>query len=116
VPGGVCEEYVGEGEAFPRVPLGWEFYFLEARSFVFPAGVEATNVEQLAEGVEKLRLECVLHHFIKARIRDGGGTDDFSRWLRLWQEHEKAEALEHLNPYFQDLSTLKAQIGEVLRG
>jgi hypothetical protein len=109
-------EYVGEGEAFPRVPLGWEFYFLEARSFVFPAGVEATTVEQMAEGVEKVGLECVLHHFIEARMRDGGGTNDFSRWLRLRQEHEKAEALERLNPYFHDLSALKAQIGAVLRG
>ena len=109
-------EYVGEGEAFPRVPLGWEFYFLEARSFVFPAGVEATGVEQMAEGVEKLGLECVLHHFIEARFRDGEGANDFSRWLRLQGEDEKAEALERLNPYFHDLSALKTQIGAVLRG
>jgi hypothetical protein len=110
------QEYVGEGEDFPRVPLGWEFYFLEARSFVFPAGVEATSVAQLAEGVEKLGLACVLHHFIEARFRDGGGTNDFSRWLRLSRENEKAEALDRLNPYFHDLSALKAQIGAVLRG
>jgi hypothetical protein len=110
------QEYVGEGEAFLRVPLGWEFYFLEARSFVFPAGGEAADLEQLAEGVEKLGLECVLHHFIEARFRDGGGANDFSRWLRLWQENEKAEALDRLNPYFHDLSALKVLIGAVLRG
>tara|TARA_B100000315_G_scaffold31901_1_gene26939 strand:- start:1131 stop:1829 length:699 start_codon:yes stop_codon:yes gene_type:complete len=110
------QEYVGEGEAFPRVPLGWEFYFLEARSFVFPAGAEAADVEQLAEGVEKMGLECILHHLVEARFRDGGGTNDFSRWLRLWQENEKAEALERLNPYFHDLRALKDQIGAVLRG
>jgi hypothetical protein len=110
------QEYVGEGEAFPRVPLGWEFYFLEARSFILPVGAEATSVEQLAEGVEKLGLECVLHHFIEARFRNGGGTNDFSRWLRFSREYEKADALEHLNPYFHDLSALRAQIGAVLRG
>ena len=110
------QEYVVEGEDFPRVPLGWEFYFLEARSFILRVGFEASSVEELADGVEKLGLECVLHHFIEARFRNGGGSNDFSQWLRLQRKQDKAAALEHLNPYFHDLGALRAQIGAILRG
>jgi hypothetical protein len=109
------QEYVAEGELFPRVPSGRELYFLEARSFVFPAGTEATDVPELASAIEKMGAGCLIYHFIEARLRNGGKTNDFSHWLRLQGAEEKAQALEHLNPYFYDLEELKYQIVEVLR-
>ncbi len=109
------QQYVGEAEVFARVPAGREMYFLEARSFVLPTGIDAGDVKQLASGINRLGSGCILYHFIEARFRDGGRKNDFSRWLRLQGEEEKAAALERLNPYSSDLRNLNDQIVEVLR-
>lgn len=107
--------YAAEDESFPRVAKEEEFYFLEARSFVVPTGLRATTVPELADGLERLGTGCLLYHFIESRFRNGKGTNDFSRWLRHRGEHQKAEALECLNPYYYDVESLKDQVVDVLR-
>ena len=108
-------EHVPAGEVSPRVPLGREFYFLEVRSFILPTGVEASDVEELAEGVEKLGPGGILYHYIEARFRNGQGTNDFSSWLRLRGEEKKAAALERIDTYNYEMEAVKPQILEVLR-
>ncbi len=110
------QEYVNEGEVFPRVPSGQEFYFLQTRSFVMPLGVEAQDVPELAEKVAQLPAGSLRYHFIEARFREGEDTNDFSRWLVLRGEEKKAEALKRLNPYLYDLQALREQILEILKG
>ena len=109
------QDYIGVGELFFRVPRGSEFYFLELRSFLYPTGVQAETVVQLAQAIGKLGTGCILTHFIEARFRYRGVTNDFSQWLRLRGEEGKAAALERLNPFFYDLQKLRDQIIAVLR-
>ncbi len=110
---GCVQEYVAEAEVFPRVPAGREFYFLEARSFALPADIEANSPGELAQGIARLGAGCIMYHFIQTRFLDGG-TNDFSRWLRLTGHEAKAVELDRLNPYFHDLGALQEQILKVL--
>ncbi|GIX49479.1 MAG: hypothetical protein KatS3mg131_3690 [Candidatus Tectimicrobiota bacterium] len=109
------QDYVGVGETFYRVPSGKEFYFLEVRSFLYPTGVTADSPAALAEAIRRLGSGCILNHFIDARFRYRGATNDFSQWLRLRGEEAKAAALERLNPFFYDLAKLQEQIVAILR-
>ena len=108
-------QYVHETEVFPRVPQGNEFHFMEARSFVFPTGLEAATLEQFVQQVQRLGTASVLYHFIESRWRNGG-ENDFSHWLRDQGEEEKANALMRINPYYYDIDVLKGEIVDVLRG
>ena len=111
---GHVQEYVAEAAVFPRVPRGQELHFLDARSFVLDTQVEARDVAQLVDGIKKLGAGCVMYHFIEARFRNGVGTNDFSRWLGLLGQKEKAAALERVNPYYYDMAELRAQLVEAL--
>jgi hypothetical protein len=107
--------YIAEAEVFYRVPQGREFYFMEARSFVLQTGIQAARVVDLADCLERMSSGTIFHHFIQARLRNEAGTNDFSRWLRLRGEEEKAEALDRLSPYCYSIEVLKNQIREILR-
>ena len=106
-------EYVQESEVFPRVPLGHEFHFMEARSFVVPTGHEAETLEQLTDQVQRVGPASILYHFIESRFRNGG-ENDFSQWLRERGEVVRADALRRINPYYYDMDVLRGEIVDAL--
>lgn len=107
--------YIAEAEVFYRVPQGREFYFMQARSFVLQTGIQADRVADLADCIERMGPGTISHHFIQARLRNAGGINDFSRWLRLRGEGEKAASLDRLSPYCYSIEVLKNQISEILK-
>jgi hypothetical protein len=100
---------------FSRVRERQVFYFLEAKRYVFPMGFRAHTVLELAAGVERFGADSVIYHFIEARFADPQWDNDFSRWLRLCGEDDKAAELHRLNPYYYDTKGLGAQIVDILR-
>jgi glycosyltransferase involved in cell wall biosynthesis len=75
---------------FSRVRERQVFYFLEAKRYVFPMGFRAHTVPELAAEVERFGVDSVIYHFIEARFADPQWGNDFSRWLRLCGEDDKA--------------------------
>ncbi len=110
------ENYIGEIQVFPRVPKVREFYFMELRSFVIPANIEAENLNDFINGLQKLGRGTMLHHFIEARFRQNGKYhNDFSKWFEKYGEKEIAQKLDKLNPYLYDLDTLRKMIIDILK-
>lgn len=111
----LIQAYVPEEAVFSRVVERHVFYFLEAKRYVFPMGFQAGTVQELATGIEKFGADSVIYHFIESRFSDPRRDNDFSRWLRLCGEDEKAEELARLNPYYYDTKGLGVQIVDILR-
>ncbi len=66
----------------PRETLpGEEFYFNEAVTLVFPAGIRAHNLAEFLTGVKYVDANSIYYHFYEARMRLGKEVDDFSAWL-----------------------------------
>lgn len=111
----LIQTYAPEDATFSRVRLRDVFYFLEAKRYIFPIGFQARTVHELAAGIERFGADSVIYHFIEARFLDPQRDNDFSKWLRLGGEDEKANELARLNPYYHDINGLGAQIVDILR-
>jgi Family of unknown function (DUF5752) len=76
------EEYVTERPQF-RDLLAYEpFYFCEEVVFTLPLEMRANNLGELSDGISKLSLQSLHHHFINSRLRLHLKTNDFSNWIQ----------------------------------
>jgi len=60
---------------------GEEFYFNETITLIFPVGIRARNLAEFLIALKYIDPGSLYYHFYDARMRLGGGTDDFSRWF-----------------------------------
>ena len=88
------------------------FFFCEAREFALPLSMQASNLQELSEGIKKLSLHSLHYHFINSRIRLQLKTNDFSNWIA---GSLKLPALaEDLNRVDFYTNTLEGVRGEIL--
>ncbi len=75
------DEYL-EGCPKPRKAMpGDEFYFGEPLTLTYPAGMRARNLAEFLIAIKFIDLGSIYYHFYEARVRLGGGVDDFSKWF-----------------------------------
>ena len=65
------------------------FYFCAADSVVIPTGFQANTLHEFADGIRRVSVHSIHHHFIEARLRIKLMSNDFSQWL-----HEDAGLTE----------------------
>lgn len=107
-------EHLGETEYVLHVPTGQEFYFRDAQTFVFPTGIEATNLEELAVRVRTVRPDVIFHHVVGARLRLGA-RNDFTAWIEdELGDPELAAKILALSPYRLNLNQLRDAIAETV--
>jgi len=110
------QEVVGRTESYIRVPPGREFRFLELKSFSYPSGLRAANLDEFARVVRRISTESMFYHVIEARLRLGKGSNDFSLWLEeSWQEPELARRVAALSPYRWGLTDLRNRISRLVK-
>jgi hypothetical protein len=68
----------------PSVSKGNEFYFLEATTVVFETGDTIEEPSQLPAKIAGMTNGSIFYHFIEARRRTPGCSDDFTEWLTLF--------------------------------
>lgn len=96
-------------------PEGAEFNFLKSLSFVFPAGYQATNLEEFADCVSRISLSSIYFHMFEARLRLERPTNDFSNWLAAsLNEDSLAAKLARIDPYTQTGEGIRTTILTVL--
>lgn len=78
----VLDDRLAEVEVVPSAPRGQEFFFMEAVTVSFDTGGRIQGPRELAGAVAGMTTGSVYYHFLEARRRTDGGTDDFSAWLR----------------------------------
>ncbi|MBI1954811.1 MAG: hypothetical protein HYS38_00285 [Acidobacteria bacterium] len=91
------------------------FYFCEDVEIALPLETCANNLAELADGIRRMSLQTLHHHFINARLRPKLGTNDFSNWI----EHslglpELAEKLNRIDFYTNTLEEVRKEILETL--
>jgi len=71
------------------------FYFCSSDTVVVPTPFVAHNLPEFADGLARVSIHSIHHHFIEARLRLKLTSNDFSLWLQ--DEMEMKEAAKRLN-------------------
>ncbi|OGW38349.1 MAG: hypothetical protein A2010_17405 [Nitrospirae bacterium GWD2_57_9] len=98
-------------EALPRD----EFFFNEAVTLVFPAGIRARNLAEFLMAVKHVDASSLYYHFYDSRIRQGGEKNDFSQWFE--QELGKiglAGKIHSVDPFMHSLEGIRDRIAQAV--
>ena len=109
--GDYLEHYPEPREALP----GDEFHFNETVTFVFPSGLRARNLAEFLVAIRYVDGASIYFHFYEARMRLGGGRDDFSTWMeRGLGKAALAAAIRDIDPFMRTIEGIRARLTEVV--
>jgi hypothetical protein len=107
----IIEDYL-KANARARERAAMEpFYFCASDTIVIPTTAVARNLQEFADGLEKVSLNSIHYHFIDARLRLKLNSNDFSEWLD--QEMDMgplADRLNRVDIYTATLQDVRRQI------
>ena len=116
----VIDERLGELTMIPWARQGDEFFFMEATTVMFSAGVWISHPRELADAVRKMTSGSIYFHFLEARRRPIIGQDDFTSWLLENGGGEGnrpyIEALASIDYQFHTLPDLRVELATRLSG
>ena len=105
-------------EALPEprdAMVGEEFFFSEALTLIFPLHVRARNLAEFLIAIRYIDKSSIYYHFYEARMRLGGGTDDFSKWFSNSVGQESlGERLNAIDPFMHTLEGIRNRIVEAV--
>ena len=87
------------------------FYFCASDIVILPTCIVAGTIQEFAEGLRRVSIHSIHHHFIEARLRIKLMSNDFSQWL-----HEDvgltdtARALNRIDIYTSTLEDVRTKI------
>jgi hypothetical protein len=112
----MIDERLGESIMVPWARPGDEFYFMEATTVAFSAGIQISDPSRLGAFVRKMTGGSIYFHFLEARRRLPLGVDDFTAWLLEDEEANRPyiEALAGIDFYFNTLPHLRREVARVL--
>ena len=111
------ENHIHEKEFRRQAPREETFHFCMSKSFVFPTGNVATNINEFREGLKTASNDSIFFHFVESRLRLNGYrfANDFSIWLHdTFGLTDLASELENIDPYFDTLETIRNRIVALL--
>ncbi len=105
-------------ERFPEpretVP-GDEFCFNETVTLIFPAGIMVKNLAEFLTAIKYVDAGSIYYHFYEARMRLGGGVDDFSRWIEdVFGKKELADKIRAIDPFMHNIEGIRGHIVEAV--
>jgi hypothetical protein len=104
------EDIAAHGAQVREAPPTEPFYFVRARTILYPLDARARNLAELAEGIATIPVDSLFYHFFEARLGRGGRTNDFSHWLETeLGEPALAMAVERIDPYVLSLEELRGR-------
>ncbi len=110
----VIDERLGELTMIPWARPGDEFFFMEATTVMFSAGVRISHPSELAGAIRKMTNGSIYFHFLEARRRSPIGKDDFTAWLLENHDDGKnrpyIEALARIDFFFLSLADLRKEL------
>lgn len=101
------EQSPGSGTRTAQEP----FYFCTSETVVMPTSFVANTLPEFAEGLRRVSVHSIHHHFIEARLRIKLMSNDFSQWL--YQDvglTATAQALNRIDIYTATLEDIRRQI------
>jgi hypothetical protein len=93
-----------------------QFYFCASDTIVIPTTAIARNLQEFADGLEKVSLHSIYYHFIDARLRLKLNSNDFSVWLtREMDLGALADRVNRVDIYTSTLQDVRRQIVRDIR-
>ena len=93
---------------------GDEFYFNEAVTFIFPAGIRVKNLAEFLMAIKYIDASSIYYHFYESRRRLGG-IDDFSKWFENeLGKKELSEKIRLIDPFMHSIEKIREHISELL--
>jgi len=93
------------------------FYFCASDIVVIPTSFEAHTLQEFTEGIRRVSMHSIHHHFIEARLRLKLMSNDFSQWLHEDAGlTETARALNRIDIYTATLENVREQIVRIVEG
>lgn len=101
------EKFPEPREAMP----GDEFYFNETISLTFHVGLRAQNLAEFLLAIKYVDMGSIYYHFYEARMRLGGGIDDFSAWVEnVLGKKELAERMRSIDLFMHSAEGIREHI------
>lgn len=100
----------------PREAMsGDEFHFNETITLIFPVGIRAKNLAEFLMAIKYVDAGSIYYHFYEARVRLGGGIDDFSTWIETsLDKKDLAEKVRAIDPFMHSIEEIRKHIIEVV--
>jgi hypothetical protein len=109
------EDYIAWNPQSANRPAFEPFYFCEAVAIALPLDARANTLAELAEGIRRMSLQTLHHHFINARLRPKLGANDFSSWIAdSLGLPALADALNRVDFYTNTLEGVRAEILQII--
>jgi hypothetical protein len=111
----ILESYLRDNpEAGTRI-ADETFYFCASDMVVMPTSFQAHTLHEFAEGMRRVSVHSIHHHFIEARLRIKLMSNDFSQWLHEDAGlTETARALNRIDIYTATLEDVRQQIVQIV--
>ena len=110
----VIDERLGELTMIPWARPGDQFFFMEATTVMFSAGIRISHPSEFADAIRKMTNGSIYFHFLEARRRPPIGADDFTAWLLENEDGGRnrpyIEALGRIDFYFHSLADLREEL------
>jgi len=91
----IVEEYIQNNPRSCERRVDEPFYFCAADVVVLPTPFVAHSLSEFVDGLARVSVYSIHHHFIEARLRLKLTSNDFSRWLE--EETDLTEAARRIN-------------------
>ena len=100
----------------PREALvGEEFYFNDTVTIIFPLGIRARNLAEFLAAIKYVDWGSIYYHFLDARVRLGGGTNDFSLWIASsLEKKDLADVIQSIDPFVHTVEEIREHIAEAV--
>jgi len=109
VVGNYIEKFPEPREAMP----GDEFFFNETITLIFPIGIRVKNLAEFLMAIKFVDVGSIYYHFYEARMRVGGGIDDFSKWIEESLEKKGlAERIRAIDPFMHNTEDIRKHIAK----
>jgi hypothetical protein len=91
------------------------FYFCASDTMVVPTPFVARNLEEFAEGMQRVSIYSIHYHFIEARLRLKLNSNDFSVWLEEEMDlPQLADRLNRIDIYTSTLNDVRRKIVRII--
>jgi hypothetical protein len=96
-------------------PADETFYFCASDIVVLPTSFEGRTMQEFTEGIRRVTVHSIHHHFIEARLRIKLMSNDFSQWLHEDVGlTEAARKLNRIDIYTATLEDVRQQIVQIV--
>ena len=111
----IVEEYLEQKPAAGPRRADDTFYFCASDIVVMPTSFVAHALHEFVEGLRRVSVHSIHHHFIEARLRLKLMSNDFSQWLHEDVGlTETARALNRVDIYTATLEGVRTQMVRIL--